>query len=862
MRKTTSKSLTWKDAWIAGSLMVVAGCHQAGSSTGGGVAITPPATSAPRYFLVSNAAGPSRFGSLSMGVEGLASAETVKQFNGNPWFVAGNNQDYGMVFNPRDNRFYGIFEEGGFRGAGMLVAYDPTTQKLETLLEFPGTGIYGGPPPRGYHTVPLLSPDGKSMFAVALIGGRESRVDQFAGDGALVHINLDPASPKYLAFTPVFEFYSQNLRRVVPQPVWGKDGSGKDAIFLMDEGEEWGSTLPYQKVNGRPFALRPTQAGDLSAPWEYVGLGPDIGDFGTGKMGPFTLFDAPRNRFLWSMRTSSELQVGATGDWFGPNINQVTFGCFANLGLIDNPYSNKYLLFTQGLEKSMAGTLPVPPTPKLVELDKTSTQEFIIRREFNGWFSTGVMPLAMTTSRATGNAFLNVGPLDGSRRLFELGIPGWPDVMPPSSLERLDLATYANYPLLAGNDRLGYYFVGPPAPGGSIHEPINDRYLVQLARWGGDYKTGTLIAYDRLKDVATTVSLGLEGEAYPFGKPIQLDNGKVVGALKSQATGKTPGTIGTSDSQGTYTFDLATRQLTSHPMVSTRWKPGSSWLDVYPAPALEFTRLDNGQIWGVAPAAKDSSITMVYRIDAETGAPLGGDANAKIISYVGIDNADWDDVVRPVQTIASSGNTLMFLVRAPGSDTYAPSCMDGATITTSTNMQFSPANAAVDFAHAPVRGAAYSKATGKLFILTAKRAGLDEGRVHEVDVTNCAAGVVITTRVMGLADIPSTKLQEGPDGKMYYGTSNGKLMRFDPVGNTVSVAFNPAVSPGTSAVHGFLSIGTGGTVLAVVHDYDADAKPSGRRVLIFDPAKGTATTLDASTWFKEEEWYPGVMPLK
>ncbi len=120
-------------------------------------------------------------------------------------------------------------------------------------------------------------------------------------EGALAYVNIDPASANYLADTMVYSFFDYEVGqgsycksiRVCQSERSVRDGLGQGRVgqrrvFMARNGENYevrpenppnepGNCNPWDfegrpmdKIYGRMFALRPTDAADLSKPWTYA----------------------------------------------------------------------------------------------------------------------------------------------------------------------------------------------------------------------------------------------------------------------------------------------------------------------------------------------------------------------------------------------------------------------------------------------------------------------------------------------------------------------------------------------------------------------------------------------------------------
>ena len=215
---------------------------------------------------------------------------------------------------------------------------------------------FGGSSPRNFDRTPLVSPDGKSLMAVSLTGGHTS--GPFGGDGTLVHIDIDPASPNYTKVTVVYEFYAfsqsdplNGIQAVESYPVFGKDTAGRTLIFLVAEGVKYGN--PAVVVPGRPFALTPTDPADWSKAWTYTGSWRQI-PWVSRHLARRTIYDATRQRFVWSYHDNSAGEIWIMGKTVGGGDYDAFFTtaaseCVHPVGLL-LPVANTYWLTCRGYD--------------------------------------------------------------------------------------------------------------------------------------------------------------------------------------------------------------------------------------------------------------------------------------------------------------------------------------------------------------------------------------------------------------------------------------------------------------------------------------------------------------------------------
>ncbi len=232
-------------------------------------------------------------------------ASTFRDLAGKPWIANHQALDgQGLVWNGADEKFYGVLNGGGAWETGVLVSFDPATDALVLLKtlsgrEYPAQAGLAGDmfafeKLTGFYRRPLLTPDGKGLLLLSTDGG-------VIMEGALVYVNIDPTSANYLSESVVYDFfdyevgqgsYCKSIRVATvdgqSEMVWGKDGAGNDAVFMARVGENYevrpenppnepGNCNPWvfdgrpmDKIYGRMFALRPTDATDLSKPWTFA----------------------------------------------------------------------------------------------------------------------------------------------------------------------------------------------------------------------------------------------------------------------------------------------------------------------------------------------------------------------------------------------------------------------------------------------------------------------------------------------------------------------------------------------------------------------------------------------------------------
>lgn len=153
-------------------------------------------------------------------------------------------------------------------------------------------------------------------------------------------------------------------------------------------------------------------------------------------------------------------------------------------------------------------------------------------------------------------------------------------------------------------------------------------------------------------------------------------------------------------------------------------------------------------------------------------------------------------------------------------------------------------------AHAPVRAMTYSSASSHWYLPTAASGVSGEGTIQQI--TDDCAAPIRSDAVTGLVDIPATALLAASDGKLYYGTKNGKLMQFDPLLNQVQ----QFAALGQGEVVGYLTEDSNGDILGILRQTSGD-------LLFAAPlAGGTVTSKAVPSSSPVDAYYPGVVELK
>lgn len=905
--------------WAAVGLIGLSACggHPAQAPDPQPPVANPPGVPSARVLMASSFGGGDGLGMLSAFTsDDLSKPTSVHTFAGKPWLSFGyEDDDLGMSFNPVDRKFYGVVpisKLGNPEHVAFVIRFDPTTDKVETVGLVPAVvPATGGGVLQDFRKPGVFTPDGKGLMLVAVQGGRDARSAQedgrqTGGDGALVHLSLEPNDTRSLQLKLVYEFFSydngyngadsRGIRRVVNAPVSGTDASGKSVIHLVAAGEKWNtSTTPREarEVRARALALTPATPGDWSRPWSLIGNWPAVGTEFVGENSATTqaYFDQATKTFGWVAADPTRAGVffkKAEDALWTEAVKPPPGECVVPVGV--SRMQGRTLLLCSGVDdfhdlaklKGQPGSAYVP-NPGIEQAASImeyvpATNEFISRNTFSAWELTDTKPLAMTASPATGRLYVNVGKkagdlfldnIDFLNGLFsKLGLPALS--FPSSSLQAIDASLYYTTTLVTGNETLGRYFIGAPAVGGD--NSLVDRWIVTLTRLGGANKVGTILKYDRITGAATAVPLGIApmgGGAYPVGKPHILDNGRVVGSIAAAEVATRVDRLGLNypGSYVTGESSLTPTLLSNFDFCKANPSGGVAFC---PAKALEYARLANGQIWGTGQQSAGG--TSVWQIDPITGKPLP----STVVTYsagilIGDEQPELAYTRIPEYAPAALGNRLFFIAQRRAEDTPGQRMM-----CTSSTGAFAPASSsefdypgqtldrgvagAYERANRPVRGGTAFSVNGKMYMMTMKVSDQDEGRIHEVDLSSCDTDFTprLKTLVRGLTNIPSTKMLETSDRKLVFGTRDGRLMSFNPTDNSVTPLVNLTLAGGSAEVRGFLAE-IGGKVRGFVRDTAADGKKT-MRLFSFDLTTKNVTAESAPALLNDP--YPGLVVQK
>jgi hypothetical protein len=794
-------------------------------------------------------------------------------------------EESGFVWNPITKLFYAILPNSSYNGSGVLVSFNPRTDELKTLTSTYHAALIDDYPLSSYNQPPVVSPDGKALIVVAQHGGPKSNCPVEAKycdqPGGLVHINIDPSSTDYLKFTSLYSFAefgsltTDGLHNVKTRPLLVKSG-GESVIFLIAEGYGWIINDVKTFVQGRPFALKPSNNSDWTDSWEIIGNFPQLSRENlTDRISPDPIYIASQDLFIWTTDVSGdefyvESQQGLYGSHNLMILNHPNTKCYSPTGFISPIGSNYYQLFCAGLDELNDGNDVIG---KLLGISKNFNSTGVLRT-FSNWLYD-----ESSFSRLHPYAFSQ--PFDSS--VFISGSTQSADdwyLSPlgigflPSEVVELNTIDFTITKLFTGNENIGLSFIGRPSLGGYTDDPIEHRYLVQLTRFGGEYNRGSVIKYDRLTHEISATPLGMKDFSLLRGKPYQLNNNKILGA---------------SNIYHNKDFEIYDDyQSTSYILNPKDYKAENNSIkdipveyfndgkyQTYMAPfqgyELAFATTKSGELWTSSyyPSMVQYSTAKgpglgILRFNKDTGAneegfmiePLHGGFGHAPSQVSALDNKLF---VTHTLTVDGKPDERGFCIDIENRDSNNVPSYTSSPLSGNEQLFVEPT-----LTRKVVWGA--TEMEGKIFVMTVPDTNYSEGgndaRIHEVDLSSCSTtGPTYTTRLTGLSDIASTRMLAASDGMLYYGTSNGKLMAFDPMKNSVNLV-SDYKNASSSEIRGYLTETSNGEIVGLLFDFDDNNIPIGRRAFKYKISSDSTSFSDVSKYVPHTEMYVGFIGVQ
>jgi hypothetical protein len=829
----------------------------------------------------------------------------------------------GFTYNKVDGKFYGVLSQanddlwinqgGSNKTQAALIKFDPTTDDIELVTYIPKIQLTNASKSlSGYNLSPVISENGRDLILVATEGGVEQILspDRNTGEmtGGIVHIDIDPNSSGYKTSTPVYGFheyslgkqYTDRILKVVSKPLLSNTPLG-DILLLISEEERYSSSGSEYETGSKIVFFKPSDSNDWSQPWGIEGNVTSVVTSVSGIIGRQPYYDNVNNEY-WIIYDSLAGTHGNIDESFlikfsGPGGNwessthtifDATEGLYLPQALL-KPKSGGIHSINAGISSSNT----LLSTPKITQLFLHKDEN--IEQNFSKYSdpTKGRSILAhVTNTPSIGTFFVNAtsstSAVDFESYLTFLKESSLPsdDVfnqslqklyddynIPSSYVDAYQTSNYAREDLIEGNAQIGQFFTGAPAVGSQISEPINSRYVVQYALGGGDNGLGALIKYDRLLNSTTSVPLGASTISNPVGQTLQESNGTLIGGIYDMPqSGLTP----LETSHGIWIKKQGSEALTgiSLPSVTTESSYGQ---DVYAEanlPPIKMFETSNGGTWGVAEYFKhELAISPTY--DRAQNALIKIDSVTESIEGPYFFNNDLVTFYSTNSPIEGYGNTLMYFDGALSSvDANTAGqrlhVIDVSTIDSSgkpawDNVLWSPSTGfgvANNYWYADY-APKYNPTDGNWYALTTKNGSSEELALHRIELSNNDVSTLqVTTLATSTSVVSNTSLLLASDGMLYFGSTDGKLMRFSPSGSSFDEVYDFTQQAGTTEIRGFLSETEDNEILAVAVDSDSSMLESHVRALTYVIQSNTGSSEDISDFISVNDPYPGLNIIK
>ncbi|EJU9785387.1 TPA: hypothetical protein I7686_00805 [Vibrio vulnificus] len=448
-----------------------------------------------------------------------------------------------------------------------------------------------------------------------------------------------------------------------------------------------------------------------------------------------------------------------------------------------------------------------------------------------------------------------------------------------SYVDEIGTSSLSQQRLLGGDVTGGTFFAGSVAVGdeGSLDSQLyTDGLLFAMATGGGEHGDGALIKYNRNTTEVTRIPLGTNEAGYPVGKAAQVSSSIVIGGTSKVAQAKLKPM---ETSVGIWSANLQTGELSDERLPGTNVKGVSG--DVYleaATPPLAFVRAGDGDFWAnatywaydilsfvVNPQTHEEFRAGLIKVDGKTGAIKAGPFITSDGPKYFIGNA--------ITPISGNGEFAMFFEGAGVNDT--PSTGQNLFIYDLNNMDstnykkiaFSPDNGGQSSGLWRTRfSPVYDVTSNAWYVITTNNVSTNEINIVKLSastdiMTDPVVAKVNVSWPQGMPvnenDYIATSMFVGSDHALYFGTSDGKLMRFSPGTTAVEVAYDFAPASGSAKLHGFLNEKEGAIVGLIVDSTD-EVLGSGMRMFAYDLDSGTANTVNADGIAGSDDPYPGL----
>ncbi len=826
----------------------------------------------------------------------------------------------GFVFSQADGNFYGIIA-GGDKDSiepnnapptnnAVLVKFNPKTDKAEVVSIIPDLLPIGASIPFSHFVLkPVISEDGKSLIAIAISGGRNLPATPAGGSkdtsGGLVHINIDIGSPDYGKANIVYEFFdysnaasktwSDRILTIQTEPLYYNDGIA--SIFLGTNPDLTGTNEcsgSSCKTLGKLFSVIPTDSNDWSQPWSIRG---EVATFEGDRLGRKPFFDVYQDK-LRVVYESDGVRITSSQAEITPN----GFATELQSHIVDASINGTY--HPQGIYEVVNGYPRVLSAGSISALQEEYRSPAIftlyphkdpdIYQRFQGYGSISTKPYSqaahLTSTPWSSTIWITATPyadaysfersltylkqtnLYGSE-VFEKDLQtlmNESDVK-ASTVDAIGTRSYTRYTLLRGNARLGEFYAGSIGVGGIEDEPINDRYIVTYATGGGKNGRGALIKYDQLEGSKTYIDFGNTTAGYPVGKSIQSNELILGGTSEVSQAGVKP----LESSNGVWIANLSQQTVKNYRLPGVN-VPGVGG-DVYAesiVPPYSFVKSSSGDIWTTSqyfaydigafiyPPNYADFRTALIKINGNTGRVEGGP----------IFLSDTATYLTHSTPLSGHGDFAMFFEGArytdhtnTGQNLYVLDLGSNdplAGIPNSTELSFSPDGGDTGGLHGSSFSPVYHEASDAWYVITTKNASTDEINIIKVDTgenfttDTTATSLPIIWPIVKVNRV-TTSMFSASDGFIYFGSDDGRLLRFDVNTNIVTESHDFALADRHTELRGFLNE-KHSKIIGVLIDSKSEVRESGTRIFSYDMLDGNVSIVEASNKVSSSDPYPGI----
>jgi hypothetical protein len=652
-----------------------------------------------------------------------------------------------LVYNGLTKKFYGQIDDTGLNNSGVLISFDPETDTVDTIANLTG-GYVNGYKVYGYRLPVTFSDDNKWLFGTVNFGTTD-------GKGMVYIVNIDEASPAFGQANTIFELGNgakligdlTTPRELLPHISTKGIVFDTNKVLYAAGNIGLGSSL-QDKDN--IFYIQPITPSDWTQPWEafsYKGIS-EISGSSIYRESDASVF------ITHSVSPGTSVETPSPSNGSGGEVN---FDCSNSLGVKtwgEDLASNLYAVCKNSERSGNASAL----------MHATISKPSIVRK-FTNW-GDDRNAVGFSSSDEVANLYINnasgLTSFYAEARVFGVTPPY---IAEPSQIRIVEKSNFADRILFSGNDSRGFYFLGDPGISNNPLDATNDRFIVTFSLDGGTLKKGAIVKYDRLDSSVTTTSMGFEDGGYSYGKALHHSDGNIYGSLKFTKAGSfAAGIYQYSPSSGTMTYGAGMGKMT---------------------PAIKHQAADDGLLYGLGTSVVGFDTghkQTLYSIDPQT------------LTTATLGQFDSVEAIYSEYVLDISGDGIFFV------SSNNIHCYNKTTQARNNTASFDPAGS-----RDPVRGLTYNSGDDSWYLPTINSTVANRGTIQKI--TNDCGNPVKSDAAIGLADIPSSKLLKTSTNLMVYGTTNGKLVTFDPSNSAIVtlVDFTGDFPGATVSVAGFLT---------------------------------------------------------